>query len=409
MAKKVLIVGANFMNKGAQSMLFIVTAELKKRYHDCEVYFACNGERYEEKNYQFKRLLYTKQSQNLALGENVSHYMNLKQNIKNIAMFFLRGTNDAFKVYDAKKIVSKLDLIIDVSGYALADISKPIEHEYYLDNIRIARKYGIPMILMPQSFGPFNYGQDEKYLINEMKELLPYPKVIYTRENQGFTYLKELFSLDNLKYSSDIVLQNKELDVTNVCTDRYEIKVPELKCGHNVAVIPNYHCFVEEFAERNFELYRKIIKKLLDADKEVYVFRHSSFDLDICKKIVSMFEGGSCVHLIEQEFDCIEYDKFIQNFEFIICSRYHGCVHAYRNYIPNVILGWAVKYKEMAKLLNQERYIFDVLAKDCDDQVILNAVEDMLVNVGEERKVIRNRLATVQKNNCFEVLDEIDW
>ena len=59
MVKKVLITGANFINKGAQSMLFTVTKEIKNRYPDSEVYFACNREEYDEKNYSFKKLLYT--------------------------------------------------------------------------------------------------------------------------------------------------------------------------------------------------------------------------------------------------------------------------------------------------------------------------------------------------------------
>lgn len=38
MVSKILIVGANFENKGAQSMLFITVDELKKRIPDCEVF-----------------------------------------------------------------------------------------------------------------------------------------------------------------------------------------------------------------------------------------------------------------------------------------------------------------------------------------------------------------------------------
>ena len=409
MSKKVLVVGANFVNKGAQSMLFIVTDELRKRYKDCEVYFACNGEKYKEEDYCFKKLLYIKQCQDLALGEHVNHYANIKMNIKNLLRLILRGSDDLFRTYDAKKIVPQLDLIIDVSGYALADISRPIEHEYYLDNIRIAKKFNIPIILMPQSFGPFNYSEENRYLMDEMKELLQYPVAIYAREEEGYIFLQDNFGLTNLRHSSDLVLQNRGIIRSNVCTDSYKTDVPEFESENNVAIIPNYHCFTKEFEDHSFDLYRQIIRKLLEADKEVYVFRHASFDLDICKKIVEMFADKEHVHLIEREFDCIEYDELIKKFEFIICSRYHGCVHAYKNLVPNIILGWAVKYRELAKLLGQEKYMFNVLSNDCDVQAILDSVEYMLANIQEEKKQIHNRLDNIQTNNCFKLLDEIDW
>ena len=53
--KKIMIVGAYFNNKGAQSMLFITTEELKKRDPECEVYFATE-EVYNESDFSFKRL-----------------------------------------------------------------------------------------------------------------------------------------------------------------------------------------------------------------------------------------------------------------------------------------------------------------------------------------------------------------
>ena len=55
---------------------------------------------------------------------------------------------------------------------------------------------------------------------------------------------------------------------------------------------------------------------------------------------------------------CSYEDYYAQNryFDFVICSRYHGCVHAYKNLIPGLILGSTIRYKELAKLMNQEKY-----------------------------------------------------
>lgn len=408
MGKKILIVGANFVNKGAQSMLFVSTDELKRRFPDCEVFFACNGETYKENNYTFKKILYTKQTQRIALDNKINWVEIATVTVKDIVKTFLGRRNGLWKLLDARKIMPTLDLIIDVSGYALADICSAKEHEYYLDNIRLARKYNIPIILMPQSFGPFLYSKENMYLVDEMKELLTIPQVIYAREKEGKELLEDVLHLANVKSSTDLVLQNKGISLSNVCTDSYNMELMELKTEHNVAIIPNYHCFEKGNAEHTFELYRVLIEHLLNAGKDVYVFRHASFDLEICKHIVDMFPDNEKVHFIEREFDCIEYDEFINKFEFVICSRYHGCVHAYKNYVPNIILGWAVKYQELAERVGQSRFIFDISARERDEEIV-KSLDYMIEHYLDERKNIKNNVLQIQEENCFTILDEMNW
>lgn len=407
--KKVLIVGSNFINKGAQSMLFITTDELRKRDPDCIVYFACNGERYKEADYKFVKLLYTKQSQSIALQDRVKWYQVIKAVLKDIVKLVLGRKNKIGEIFEARKIIPSLDLIIDVSGYALADICSPMEHEYYLDNIRLAKKYNIPMILMPQSFGPFNYSLSKQYLKDEIADLLRYPKVIFAREEEGKELLQKEFKLTNLAMSADLVLQNKGVTRSNICNSSYEMQLPRLDKSDNVAIIPNYHCFAGENNQRILELYRTIIQKLLEAEKKIYIFRHASGDADICSQIKGLFSENDKVHLIKREFDCLEYDELVKDFDFIICSRYHGCVHAYRNGIPNIILGWAVKYQELAMRVNQEAYIFNLTSDVCDSSAILDAVEHMLNNYEEESCLIKEKVELIQENSCFSCLDEIEW
>ena len=406
--KKILVVGANFINKGAQSMLFIVTDEIIRRYPDAVVYFGCNGEKYKEKNYKFIRLLYTNYSQKIALA-NVTVLQRFKTGIINLIRFCLRKSNDLLYVNELKNIVNSINLIIDISGYALGEISTPIQHEYYLNSIRLAKKNDIPIILMPQSFGPFNYSDDSRYLLKEMKELLPYCQRIYARENEGFRYLEKYFALENIFHSTDLVLQNKILNKKNICNDTYSMNIPDVHTLNNVAIIPNYHCFEDGCSDSSYKIYQRIINILIKAGKNVYIFRHATLDYDICKKIYYENSESQQVYFIEQEFDCLEYDEFIRNFDFIICSRYHGCVHAYKNLIPCIILGWAVKYLELAKILGQEKYIYNITSKDFDEGSLFKAIQDIMDNYLNEKIIILEKLTSIQQKNCFDILDKIEW
>ncbi|PUU98125.1 hypothetical protein DCD76_18895, partial [Acinetobacter baumannii] len=83
-------------------------------------------------------------------------------------------------------------------------------------------------------------------------------------------------------------------------------------------------------------------------------------------------------------------------------------VHAYKNNVPCILFGWAVKYRELAQLMYQQRYIFDITAPNLDTRNILSAIRDMENNAELNRKILRERLAQVQANSsCFDAAIKI--
>ena len=75
-------------------------------------------------------------------------------------------------------------------------------------------------------------------------------------------------------------------------------------------------------------------------------------------------------------------------------------------------MGWAVKYKELARLMYQSQYIFDISNPKINTQEILRGIRDMENNLDLNKKILRERLSQVQNNSpCFnavrEVLDKV--
>jgi polysaccharide pyruvyl transferase WcaK-like protein len=396
---KVLIVGANFNNKGAQSMLFITVDELKRRVPDSEIYYAgCDV--FDDKTYSFYELYYSDEARKIALNEN-NAFLATKCWVKDCVKFVIGRRNNLFRYNEVKNTIVSIDLIIDVSGFNLGKKWSIEIQESYLNNIRLAKKYNIPIIMMPQSFGSFDYPKDKEFLLPVIRELLKYPKVIFAREKEGYDMLAEQFGLTNVQLSTDLVLQNNGVDLSNIYKKPLKkMNLPRVEAG-SVAIIPNTQCFNHGDKEKNIQMYKDIIFYLIEKEKTVYIFRHSREDFPICKLIAEQFDSKK-VRLLDDEFSCIEYDEFVKQFDFVICSRFHGIVHAYRNYIPCILLGWAIKYKELAANVGQKQFAFDITEDSFNGMHVKEAIDVLLSSEEKEAEIIKEHVSEIQKNNCFD-------
>lgn len=398
MGKKIMIVGANFDDKGSQAKLFIVIDKLRQRFDDCEFFYAHNGEQFEESIYRFSKILYTKKVQSQILKANP---------LTNITKLFHK--KDENVATDTTDLIPKMDLIIDVSDHVLVDESSMSDIEFYLDNIKLAKKYKIPIILMPQSFGPFKFNHENMHILGEMKDILFYPKAIFTREQDGYDELMGYFGLDNIRRATDMILPNEEFNISNVLTKFYRPEIPEIPDGNNVAIIPNARCFNKKYNEHSMDLYHKLFEELQSARKNVYIFAQSTSDLEACKNLYNAYGYFENLHLIEDEMDCVELNMFMKKFEVVISSRYLACVQAYRNFIPVLLLGTGVKYKELTELLGQEKLYYDILSENCNNYDVVDALHDLLSDEDIAKTRIQTRMLNIQTNSCFKVFDELKW
>lgn len=403
MKKRILIVGANFENKGAQSMLFITVDELKKRILGCEVFFA-GCEVFNEKLYAFREMFYSEQAKNIALG-NGKAVLKAKCLVKDCIKAVIGRRKNLFRYNEVRNTIESIDLVIDVSGFNLGKKWSVEIQESYLNNIRLAKKYNIPIIMMPQSFGSFDYPKDKEFLLKETGVLLRYPKVIFAREKEGYEMLIKQFGLSNVRLSTDLVLQNNGVSISNIYKRPLEkTALPDVVDGA-VAVIPNTQCFNHGDKDKNIQMYRNIISRLVENGKTVYIFRHSREDFTICKLIAEQFHDARVI-LLDNEFSCLEYDEFVKKFDFVICSRFHGCVHAYRNYIPCILLGWAIKYQELAENVGQGQYAFDITCKDFSSDKVIAAADHLIAHLNKESGIIKEHVVEIQKHNCFDQIEE---
>jgi|SRR5690625_785970 len=407
MMSYVIIVGGQLHNKGAQAMTFTVVDKIKDKYPDKEVVLFSSlyteRDRLEKNELNFQIFPWSIVLKMKILGLVESLHVGIKEYIK----YFIIGTGlSKNKFNKIKYILKNADLMIDVSGYALSSQRGFKASLSYLYNIKIAKKYRIPTVLFPQSFGPFNYKKKEsKIIIPLIKEYLEYPEIIYAREEDGVKHLNP-FNLNNVIHSYDsVLLGKKEFTLSHlfrphaIDSQRLDFEIYD----NSVAIVPNEKIMEHGNEKLQYELYKILINELLRNNKNIYLLRHSFEDLEICKNIKSEFMNNNRVILIKEDLNCIQIDLLLRQFEFLIASRYHAIIHAYKNRVPTLVFGWAIKYQELLKYFLQEKYLFDVRNNQNKDS-ILRSLDLMLDNYKEESDVITKRMNQLE---TVQLLDEI--
>ncbi len=389
----IIIIQGGLTNKGAQAMTFTAVDQIKKRFPNKNIYVFFNSDferNIEKKNiYNFKLLPWNGRFQ------------------IRLSSFWCRifMGNSKYDYLEKKliKVIKNAKFMIDISGYRLSSQIGQDSWIFYLLDIIIAEKYFIPYFVFPQSIGPFNFQLIQKIYFYPLAKLyLKYPKKIYIRENDGIRYLRQ-FRKENIERAYDIVFQNKNYDLSNIYKEKVNFQNFQIKLN-SVGVIPNIKIIERIKPNQMFSIYYLLMKKLIDSNRIIYILKHSNEDSRMCEKLKELFQNNRNVIFIPDDLNVIELENIIKKFEFIITSRYHSIVHAYKNGIPALVFGWALKYYELLKLFNQSEYYFDV-KNIIDPKKIKEKLELLIQNYRNEKKEISTTLNSIlKKYNCFDVL-----
>lgn len=389
--KYVVIVGGGVANKGAQSMTFQLIKEIRKHMPEKEIVLFCNSKK-----------------------NNISE-MNLKYNFKTVSfdakdiLYLCGGLKKAVammvgekreNIQEIEEILNNTCLAFDISGYSFSSEWPAMNSAKYLYRIQIMKKRKIPMIIMPQSFGPFNYSSMWKIYIKKLaSRTLKYPLAIYAREDESYKELVSEYSLDNLHLSVDMVLLGGEVNRSEIYSRKRTPKNLQI-LENSVGIIPNKKVLDYGKEDTVINLYKLLIDRLLQIGKEVYIVQHSVPDQEFCGQIKEVFKDEKRVHLIKEELDCLDYDEVVSKFDYVIASRYHSIVHAYKQNIPCIAIGWSYKYHVLLNNFSQSKYLIDV--KNIQEEYVIKHLNEMQEEFKNEKKVIKSKMNELRKEEFYE-------
>ena len=266
-----------------------------------------------------------------------------------------------------------------------------------LDTILLAHKYHKKIFLLPQSFGPFDFSTSNDKLI----QILSLCDKIFCREEDGYNLLKS-YHLQNIVLSNDLVLESSQ---------PYEGIYKHLKSKtfnfapheRRALIVPNKRVFERADNDMLSKIYQNSIQMLLEKSYKVYIASYDLGDVDLSKDIKNLFPNNQNVILIETFFNCIDFTRMLPHFDVLISSRFHSIVHAYKNFIPAMVIGWAVKYISLTKKMGQEKYMFDARQEIyCNE--FNKKLEYMITHLEQEKDTINKHLLQIQQNSCFNIL-----
>lgn len=392
--RNIIITGGELFNKGAQAMTFVSVDEIKRRFPDHQIYLLSEMDMErpaaEKKQYTFNFIGW--------------YPLKFARCQSNPLLRFACKVRNGKELREAEEIYKHCDAMVDISGYALGSTWSDATCNRYLDHLEFALAFDIPVYLMPQSFGPFNFEEDRQAVNARIQKLLPTAKIIYAREQEGYNALVNTYGLKNVHLAHDLVLSNARIDITNVFNSAPVLNLPEIK-PNSVAVIPNSMNASVRNQDTVMNLYITAIRALLSHGKTVYLLSHSTIDSALCGLLKDAFVSNDAVILLNQDFSCLEFNELVKMFQYLVASRFHSIVHAFKNGVPCIALGWATKYYDLLKLFDQEPYILDVRNKIEAAQVI-TAVEQMDIHYPDASAKIQAKLADVQKQNVFDAITQ---
>lgn len=335
----VVLVGANFVNKGAEAMLWAAVEGLQRHFPTYEVVLL-----------DLFPTLNKEERRGMPLRIVNMHVRSLFRINFPILKLLFKPKPISDSEGDILALFDDASGLMDLSGYGLSAHNQALLWSIaWLLPLRMAKQRKVPAWLLPQSLGPFNFGGLKKLLFRFFAlPLLQYPEVVFAREPSGYAAVAPLRSKPTF-LSPDMVLLTAAQD-----------GLPdEGDAQAEVLVIPNQQLFRLLPAEEVLGLYTAQIKFALEAGYTVRVLRHSADDAYFCLQLARSL-AHPALQIDEHLAGLRDLRRAISSCRFVVTGRYHGAVHALKASKPVLIIGWAEKYRHLAHLFGIENYLVDL-------------------------------------------------
>jgi len=360
--------GVQFVNKGAELMLWAILDELASAHPSAEF---CMQPR-QTSPYHKRAKIGAFQKLNLVKGSfdfNRISYL-LPQKLR----AYLKRAWGIVTEAD-------IDVVFDASGFRYGDQWSNHDLKMAAKESKRLKAKGKHYIFLPQALGPFTQPES----IQHAKVAFENARLVVAREEQSLSFVQSVSSSENVISSPDF---------TNLITPEASDEHKEL--SGMIAIIPNSKMISAQNANdywRNHyvQVLVEMIDDLQSRQKQVFLLNHEGkSDARLCQEINSKLAKPL---LVVSPDNALEVKAIIGQASFIICSRFHGCVSALSQGVPCVATSWSHKYEALFSEYEQSDCILEEGMGDSGRRAFLTAFIDAL----PERHNVLMKNAQIQK------------
>ena len=328
---KILLIGGEFVNKGAEAMILSTQSLLEKHFINPEIVVA---------TYEKKNIGSTKYPRLTIVGNQW-----IKGKIK-MYLFLRAGKKPKGNLVNRYK---EADIIINIAGFSLTDQHKIQTHIVYALELLISKLLKKPFIVFPQAMGPFK-SRLRAFLV---KRYLPIARLIMVRDTVSCAHLTALGIKSHIV--PDIAF-NFELPEPIHWWDNLQ---------DYVCIIPNTRIY-----ERDPSYIDTLVNIINNIDNNILLLPHEfhpakTDDLDIIKLILPQIRRNKeKIYNILEESSASQLKSYISEADTVITSRYHGAIASLSSGVPTLTIGWAHKYDELMKSVGFQEFALDYRDKN---------------------------------------------
>ena len=301
-----------------------------------------------------------------------------------------------------KKKIKSCDLIIDITE---GDSFSDIYGDEWFDgrtNIKLfVEKMGIPLILAPQTYGPYLKKQNELKAIKAIKGAYG----IMTRDEQSYEVLNNKLHTDPV-YTTDLAfwLPYKK---------DFQRKNNKKRIGLNVSRLLSQEG--NEVGEKRFSLtvnYQRYIEEIIlslsaSEKNELYLIPHVKGDH---QQHIKLKEKYPSLNLIDPFSDPVEAKSFISTMDVFIGARMHGTIAAFTSGTPCIPTAYSPKFSGLFKGFGYDP-IIDLTTMDTETAVkhTLSYIDDLgnLKRKTEECRLYADKYVLLIQNVLENWINEI--
>lgn len=290
------------------------------------------------------------------IHENMREAQDRFPHIKFVERVFKYGTRLIFADKETNILMKSCDVIFDITyGDNFSDIYLPDLVNRTTHVKRHVEKMGIPLVLMPQTIGPFENINLKKKAIKAIRNA----SKVYVRDDLSLMFVKENLPQVEVYRTTDMAFALK-YTTNKTITDK-------IKVGVNVSGLLWKGGFIKDNQFNLSVNYRQYVIQLLEA-----LTNDDRYEVHFIPHVTELSENANDGDLVVKKFiednypsviiapaysSPVDVKNYISNMDVFTGARMHSTIAAFSSYVPTIPFSYSRKFEGLYGDLKYTRLV----------------------------------------------------